>query len=68
MKVATISAEFAELKGNNLAIGRGQGSTAKAAIARVVADLLKQPNVKRKRVSHINATITIINKTDKVTL
>ena len=68
MKVATISGEFPELRGNNLAIGRGEGSTAKAAIARAVSDLLKQPNVRRKRISSFKALITINNKEEKVAL
>jgi hypothetical protein len=68
VKIATVSGEFAEIKGNNLAIGRGQGSTPKAAIARAIGDLLKQPNVRRKRISSFKATITITNKEEKVVL
>lgn len=68
MKIATIQGEFPELKGNNLAVGRGQGSTAKAAIARAIADLLKQSNVRRKRITNFRATITILNKQEGVVL
>lgn len=66
MKIATVQGEFAEIRGNNLAIGRGEGSTAKAAIARAIGDLLKQPNVRRKRISNFKATINISNREEKV--
>lgn len=66
MKIATVQGEFAEIRGNNLAIGRGEGSTAKAAIARAIGDLLKQPNVRRKRISNFKATINISNREERV--
>lgn len=68
MKIATIQGEFPELKGNPVAVGRGQGSTAKAAISRAVADLLRQSNVRRKRITNFRATIVITNKEEGVVL
>jgi len=62
MKTAFVEAEFGELKGNNQATGRGEASTAKAAISRAMGDLLKQPNVRRKHISTIKCTITITQK------
>ena len=61
MKIARVSAQFGELKGNSYADGKGSASTTKAAIARAFSDLLKQPNVRRKHISSIKATITITN-------
>jgi hypothetical protein len=62
MKIATIEAEFSELKGNNRATGRGEASTARAAVSRAFGDLMKQDNVRHKRISQISATIHIVNK------
>ena len=59
MKHVTIQAEFSELKGDNIANGQGDGSTVRAAISRAMADLFKQPNVKRKHISSFNASIVI---------
>lgn len=64
MKNVHLDAEFAELRGNNRAVGRGTASTTKAAISRAFADLFKQPNVKHKRVSHINVTVYINDATE----
>lgn len=65
MKIATVQGEFPELRGNNQAVGRGQGSTTKAAISRAISDLLKQPNVRRKHISNFKAFITVFNKEEK---
>lgn len=59
MKIARVSAQFPELRGDCYADGKGEGSTVKTAIARAFADLFKQPNVRRKRISSIKATITL---------
>lgn len=61
MKIARVSAQFPELRGDCYATGKGEGSTVKAAISRAFADLFKQPNVHRKRVSSIKATIILTN-------
>lgn len=59
MKQATVDAQFPELKGDCYATGRGTGSTPRAAIARAVADLFQQRNVRRKRISTIKMRISI---------
>lgn len=62
MKLATIEGEFAEIKGNNQAVGRGEASNAKAAISRAIGDLLKQPNISHKHISNFKCTVHISNK------
>jgi hypothetical protein len=66
MKIARIEAQFPELKGNSYADGKGEASTTKAAISRAFSDLLKQPNVRRKHISTIKATITVTVKEELV--
>ena len=56
-KQAYIEGFFPEVKGNPNRVGRGRGSTAKAAISRGFGDLLKQ--VRGKRIQTIKATVTI---------
>jgi hypothetical protein len=56
-KQAYIEGFFPEVKGRADRVGRGRGSTAKAAISRAIGDLLKQ--VKGKRIQTIKATITV---------
>ena len=63
MKIAKIDAEFTELPGNNRLTGQGEASTIRAAISRAVADLFKQPALKGKRISVVNMTVTLTNKT-----
>ena len=67
MKIATIDAEFSELQGNNRLQAKGEASTIRAAISRAVADLFKQPAVKGKRISTINMTVSLANKTEEPT-
>ena len=67
MKIATIDAEFSELQGNNRLQAKGEASTIRAAISRAVADLFKQPALKGKRISIVNMTVTLQNKTVEVT-
>lgn len=62
MKTARIEAEFPDLKGDNRASGTGEGSTPRAAISRAIADLFKQDNVQRKRISSVNMTVTLTTK------
>ena len=63
MKIAVINAEFAELPGNNQLQAQGEASTIRAAISRAVAALFKQPALKGKRISIVNMTVTLTNKT-----
>ena len=65
MKIARIAAQFPELRGESYADGKGEGSTAKAAIARAFGDLLKQPIVKGRRIQTIKANITVTNKVEE---
>ncbi len=58
-KQAYIEGFFPEVKGNPARVGRGYGSTAKAAISRAIGDLLKQVN---KRIQTIKATIIITER------
>ena len=63
MKLVTAECMFPELRGGAIyRTGRGEGSTAKAAISRAFADALKQN--KGKRFHSIKATITIIEKAE----
>ena len=62
MKIATIDAEFVELKGENRLVARGEGSTTRTAIARAIGNLLRDPKVRRKHISHFRASITVQNK------
>ena len=62
MKIAIIDARFDLTAGTVYVNGRGRGSTVRAAIARAVADLLKQPKVKRKRFNLFTATVSIGTK------
>jgi len=67
MKIAKINAEFTELSGENQLTGQGEASTIRAAISRAVADLFKRPALKGKRISTINMTISLTNKTETET-
>lgn len=61
IKLAWVAATFPELKGRySQREGRGEGSTAKAAISRAIGDLLKSG--KRKRFTTILAKVTVIDK------
>jgi hypothetical protein len=62
MKIATIDSEFVELKGDNRLVARGEGSTTRTAIARAIGNLLRDPKVRRKRITHFRATVTIQTK------
>lgn len=59
-KVANIEAQFHDLASSRTyQCARGRGTTAKVAISRAFANLLKQPAVTRKHIHTIKATITI---------
>jgi hypothetical protein len=59
MKLATIEGFWPELRGKHIyATGRGRGSTAKAAISRAIADILKAQ--RGKRWTSFKATITVV--------
>ena len=62
MKIATVDAEFVELRGENQILARGEGSTTRTAIARAIGNLLRDPKVRRKRITHFRATVTIQTK------
>lgn len=60
LKVVTLDATFPELKsGAMYQRGKGKASTVRAAAARALGDLLKQPKVKGKRFSTIKITMAI---------
>jgi hypothetical protein len=60
LKVVTIFATFPEFKsGAMYQRGKGKASTLRAASARALGDLLKQPKVKGKRFSTFTATVSI---------
>lgn len=61
MKQAQIEGHFPELRGNCYASGRGQAGTSRAAIARAVADLFTQPNVRGKRIHTVKMTVSLSN-------
>jgi hypothetical protein len=62
MKKVTVEAMFPELKGGNIyKTGQGEASSAKPAIARAFADVLKQ--VKGKRWTTVKTTITVVETT-----
>jgi hypothetical protein len=63
MKLATADAEFAELKGSNRVVARGQGSSAALAAARAVRYLFDDPKVKGRRIANLNVTIHISTPT-----
>lgn len=58
MKLAIVEAFMPDLKGKADRTGRGKGGSAKAAIARAFADVLRQ--TKGKRITSIRADITIV--------
>ena len=62
MKLATIDAEFVELKGDNRVIARGEGGTPQVAIKRAISALLRDPKVRRKHITQFRAAITIQNQ------
>ena len=63
-KIAFIEAFLPELKGGKCdQSGRGEGANAKAAISRAMGEVLKK--VKGKRVSVIQARITLTTKTEE---
>lgn len=62
MKIATLDCEFVELRGDNRVVARGEGGSPKVAIARAVGNLLRDPKVRRKRITHFRASVTIQNK------
>lgn len=60
IKVVTIDAQFPELKGGACnQRGRGTGSSVKAAGARAISDLLRQPKLRRKRFSKFTAVVSV---------
>jgi hypothetical protein len=60
LKVVNIDAQFPELKGGACnQRGRGTGTSVKAAAARAVSDLLRQPKLRRKHFSTFTAIISI---------
>ena len=63
MKIARIDAEFSELTGDNRVQGYGEGSTIRAAISRAVADVFKNDALSRKRITTVNMTVNLSNKT-----
>jgi len=64
MKLVTVEATFPELKGGFAQrTGRGRGTSARIAIARAFADVLKQN--KKKQFHSIRATITVITEAPK---
>lgn len=63
-KQAYVEAFFPQVKGNPNRVGRGRGGSAKVAISRAFADLLKQ--VRGKRIQTINATVTITEVPEEV--
>ena len=63
MKIARIDAEFSELTGDNRVQGYGEGSTIRAAISRAVADVFGSDALNRKRITTVNMTVNLSNKT-----
>ena len=63
MKIARIDAEFSELSGDNRVQGYGEGSTIRAAISRAVADVFGSDAWNRKRITTVNMTVNLSNKT-----
>ncbi len=64
IKVVTIDAQFPELKGGACnQRGRGTGSSVKAAGARALSDLLRQPKLRRKRFSKFTAVVSVGQQT-----
>jgi hypothetical protein len=63
MKIARIDAEFEELKGDNRLQGYGEGSTIRAAISRAVSDIFGSEKLNRKRITSVNMTVKLSNKT-----
>jgi hypothetical protein len=60
IKVVTIDAQFPELKGGACnQRGRGTGSSVRAAGARAISDLLRQPKLRRKRFSKFTAVVSV---------
>lgn len=60
LKVVMLDATFPEFKtGAMYQRGKGVASTVRAAAARAMGDLLKQPKVKGKRFSAIKITMSI---------
>jgi len=60
LKVVMLDATFPEFKtGAMYQRGKGVASTVRAAAARAMGDLLKQPKVKGKRFSTIKLTMSI---------
>jgi len=60
LKVVMVDAFFPEFKGGAIKQrGKGVASTVRAAAARAMGDLLKQPKVKGKRFSTIQITMSI---------
>jgi hypothetical protein len=60
LKVVTIDAHFPELKGGACyQLGRGTGSSVKAAMSRAFSDLLRQPKLRRKRFNSFTAVVNV---------
>jgi hypothetical protein len=67
MKIARVSATFPEQKASSCyAEGKGSGSSPRVAIARAFENLLRQPNLKGKRVSRITANIVVTDEVRSV--
>lgn len=68
MKQAQIEATFPDLKGNCYATARGQGTTARAAIARAVAELFRKGNVRGKRIHAVKMSVSLsaVHKVDGI--
>ena len=61
MKRATVSGTFGEVKGNCYATATGTGGTLRVAVTRALAALLRQPNIKGKRVTRFTCAFTVVD-------
>ena len=60
MKVVVIAATFPELRPQHRnQQGRGSGSTIRSAFAAAARDLLKEPRLKRKRITTFTASCSV---------
>ena len=65
MKTAVVSAMFPELKGGNIwKTGKGSGATAKVAITRAFADVLRQ--VSGRHIHQIKCTVAILESASEL--
>jgi hypothetical protein len=63
VKLVTIEAMIPELKGNNTEVARGKAGSVPLAMKRAMQNLMAKERIRRKQITSIKMTVTIVNVT-----